>query len=854
MPGLLFATPWLLAALAALPALWLLLRLVPPPPRSVRLPTLTLLGVRDQTPPPAGRPPWWLTALRLGAVSLLILGLAGPTLKPDTSVAPPARLTLVIDNGWIAGAAWPRIEAAALERLDALRLSGTRVAVVTTAPPPGGWPAGGPRPPRFTDVATARATVQALKPWPWATDRAAAARAIPADGATVWISDGQATPGDAAFRTALRGAEVAVIEPATAALAMAGPSRDGWIGQIVRSPGAPDRIALAARDSRGLLLGREDLAVDDALVPARLPLDPAASARVARIEAEPGGHAGAVHLATAADDHPRVALVDGARQDEAPPLASAAFYVRRALEPHSTLVRITAAAAVRDPAALVILVDAPVAPGPLADALRRKAEGGAVIVSFAGPRIAEGGTALAPAPLRRGARALGGVLSWQKPLVIGGTAPDGPLAGLALPPEATVARQILAQGEAPGTMRWAWLSDGTPLVTARRVGAGLLVLVHTAPEPGWSALPLTGTLETMLRRLLPLARDPQALDIGATRPFVLESMLGADGTFTEPPIRAVIPAVDWPRAVAGAATPPGLYRSGDTVRPLDLQLGPTFRFVPARTAGLRVSTPGDAPVDLGGPLILAAVLLFAIDALVALALRGALPAAAALAVAWMAPSPAEAAQAVVQLAYVRTGDATIDRTSADGLAGLGDVLRTRTAVAPGPPAGVDPARDGLGRYPVLYWPVTARQRLGPDAAARLRDYLDRGGLILFDLPMSGDPAAARTLLAPLGLPPLAELSAKHVLARSFYLLRTPPPGTWVEAGTDGSSGRVSGVVLARGGWAAKWRRDSAVAWPEREAAWRFGVNVVLYALTGTYKADGVHTRNLLDRMADDPPR
>jgi hypothetical protein len=167
---------------------------------------------------------------------------------------------------------------------------------------------------------------------------------------------------------------------------------------------------------------------------------------------------------------------------------------------------------------------------------------------------------------------------------------------------------------------------------------------------------------------------------------------------------------------------------------------------------------------------------------------------------------------------------------------------------------VDPARDGLGRYPVLYWPVTAGQRLAPAAVARLRDYLDRGGLIVFDLPAGGGAGAARALIGPLGLPPLAEISNRHVLARSFYLLRTPPAGTWVEAGTEGSSGRVSGVILTRGGWAAQWRSDPPAAWPQREAAWRFGVNVVLYALTGTYKADGVHTRNLLDRMAADPPR
>src|SRR5688572_1556231 len=91
--SLVFATPWLLAAAALLPALYLLLRLTPPAPRRVRLPSLKLLGERDEPPPPASRPPLWLLLLRLGAVALLLLGLAGPTWKPAGVDLAPARLT-----------------------------------------------------------------------------------------------------------------------------------------------------------------------------------------------------------------------------------------------------------------------------------------------------------------------------------------------------------------------------------------------------------------------------------------------------------------------------------------------------------------------------------------------------------------------------------------------------------------------------------------------------------------------------------------------------------------------------------------------------------------------------------------
>ena len=850
MGALVFATPSLLAAAALLPALYLLLRLTPPAPRRLRLPSLKLLGARDAPPPPASRPPLWLLLLRLGAVVLLLLGLAGPTWRPAASDAVPPRLMLIVDNGWVAGAAWPRVRAAALGRIDALRLSDTSVAVMPTATPPGGWPGGRPPAPRFVDIATARATIEALQPWPWPTDRAAIARQLP-DGAKLWIADGVEDVGAAVLRRRIRGATVLIVAPQAAAIRVAGRSGGGWAAQFVRPADGNAASEFIVRDKRGAVLARADVEFDGTTATARLAIDPGAN--VARLEV--ADSAGGVVLIDATVARPRIALIDGARQGDAAPLESGAFYVRRALDPHAEIARLPIDAALRDPAKLLLLIDAPVAPGPTATALLERARRGAVIVSFAGPRIAENGTAVSPVPLRAGARSLGGVLSWQTPQRIGGYAPNGPLARLPMPPEATVARQILGRDDAPGALRWAWLADGTPLVSARREGAGLLVLVHTSAAPGWSALPLSGVFEAMLRRLLPLAANPGSLDIAADRPLTLDRMLDAGGELVPAPIRARIAPADWERAVASPRTPPGLYRAGEALRPLNLDLGPAYRFTPLRTDGLRLAAATNQPVDVGRWLILAAVLLIVADGFVALALRGVLPRFAALALLLVEAPPADAAPAQVQLGYVRTGNPARDRVSSDGLASLARVLRARTAVAPAVPQGVDPSRDALGRYPILYWPVLGARPLPASAVIRVRAYLDRGGLILFDFVGGNDGGGtARAVLGPLGLPQLEELDERHVLARSFYLIRRQPPGSWTEAGTAGDGDRVAGVVIGGADWGTAWSEKSSELPARREAAWRFGINVVMYALTGTYKADQVHTRTLLDRMGADAPR
>ena len=64
----------------------------------------------------------------------------------------------------------------------------------------------------------------------------------------------------------------------------------------------------------------------------------------------------------------------------------------------------------------------------------------------------------------------------------------------------------------------------------------------------------------------------------------------------------------------------------------------------------------------------------------------------------------------IHLAYVVTGDGLVDETSRTGLDGLGGILRARTAVDARPALGVDPERDDLSLYPLVYWPMTAAQK------------------------------------------------------------------------------------------------------------------------------------------------
>jgi hypothetical protein len=84
----------------------------------------------------------------------------------------------------------------------------------------------------------------------------------------------------------------------------------------------------------------------------------------------------------------------------------------------------------------------------------------------------------------------------------------------------------------------------------------------------------------------------------------------------------------------------------------------------------------------------------------------------------------------------------------------------------------------------------------------------------------------------------------------------PPPdpdaGPAPARGGDG----VSPVIIGGNDWASAWAVDnegrglvavSPGGDQQREMAVRFGINVVMYALTGNYKTDQVHVPALLER-------
>jgi hypothetical protein len=517
-------------------------------------------------------------------------------------------------------------------------------------------------------------------------------------------------------------------------------------------------------------------------------------------------------------------------------------------------------------------------------------------------------------PLRQGERNFGGVLSWNEPQMLAPFPDDGPFAGLTRPQDVHVRRQVLAKPSpdlAERTM--ASLEDGTPLITRRTDGAGQIILFHVSAETSWSDLPLSGTFVEMLRQIVQLSRASMGNTggNGKSEPLPPYRLLTAEGTLTTPtgPAQPLDPARDLARP-ADQTHPPGFYGSEEGFVARNL-LPPGTRIfplpVPPDMPLVRASVSGPQPVDLVPPLLIVALALALIDGLAVLWLNGGLAlrraATAALAPLALAatlvlpPDPARADDSkpgdevlierldTTHLAYVSTGETNVDEISRQGLFGLTQFLTYRTALEPGAPVGVDIAKDELSAFPLIYWPVSATAPM-PDQAAinRIGAYMRSGGTVLFDTRDQAEHVFGNTqetpngqrlrqILADLDVPPLEPVPRGHVLTRSFYLLSQFPgryadSPLWVEAGQGenrtGSAAPVSAdgvtpIMITANDFAGAWAMDD-IGNPllptvppdetQREYAFRTGVNIMMYMLTGNYKGDQVHVPALLERLGN----
>ena len=169
----------------------------------------------------------------------------------------------------------------------------------------------------------------------------------------------------------------------------------------------------------------------------------------------------------------------------------------------------------------------------------------------------------------------------------------------------------------------------------------------------------------------------------------------------------------------------------------------------------------------------------------------------------------------------------------------------------------------LFSYPLLYLGGDREFDPLPEPhVKRLARHLIFGGTLIIDSadprPGAGFDKSVRRLVGRLFVSErLTRIKPEHTIYKSFYLLNRPVGRVSAVPYLEGvvRDGRLA-VIYSQNDLGGAWARDNFGQWEfdvhpggqrQRELAFRWGVNLVMYALCVDYKADQVHIPFILKR-------
>jgi len=985
-----FHQPLWLLPLLLLPLLWWWLRQRDRQPLTVAFPATRLL-LNFVNLVPRARPPIWRRVLQLLLLASLMVALAQPywpSRRPPIANQPTL---LVIDNGWLAGQHWGSLQQAAITLLDQLPADQPVYVISTTslaAPlPPLGQPP--------IAVEEAKAMIGRWQPNSWPIDPGFAEylKAQPwwhQLGQIWWLTAPMqdqasknamadltaALPMGGRLRPLLVGRQQAVLTgltplnsltvPTDTALPANAIKPDGWLVQL-NSSGGSQRQELQLVDEDGQLLAQQQVTLVGGVqtIPLLAPTPQLAKASQLRLVGQ--RHPGGVWLLPVGAGHAGVGLIGQAGSLQSrPPLSQAAHYLTQALQPSppvmADVTALLAEGGGNSPPAMMLWPEDQMLNAEERAALTAWVSRGGVLLRLGvsgdapdgavmvGDDMGQGNRAsgvirdaLLPGRLLAEPRRFGGLLSPQVQQRVRAAA-NTPVADL---PEVELAIQqawLSLPDVDQASETWLSLPDGSPLLSARPLGQGWLLLLHVPATPNWSDLPMSALFPQLLQRLAAFAAQQPAVRGMAAMPAHGQSLAGNLATATEAlPAPLSVPALtktaglmawrqldgygrlvpaqshsqalplDKPTAVT-YDHPPGYYGMAGSARPLN----PDWQ-----AAGLQI-LDGEPWQNLAETNLTKPCLLLALALLTLLGLcdavgrrprlyssppaqpsapsgaqppdqspvqspaqpmpalsppkswRGWFGKRLALLVVMMvlalmatnrplSAQPATSFAEPASLAYVIGNDARLNRLCDTGLSELIGVMAMRTSLTLAAPVGLDLTKPevqaAVGRYPMLYWLVPPGDgAVSPALLQGLRRYIALGGLLVMDLGQRGSGLLPAAWADAMALPPLTAMPADHVLTRSFYLLRQldgqPGLGEPLLLARAAAGMEVAPAIVARRNWVAAWSEASLAdlqAKGDGEMAIRSGINLVIYAFTGQYKADQVHMPTIMQRLGQPVP-
>lgn len=585
-----FGAPWVLLGFLSFPALWFLMRSTPPTPRREGFPAIRLLfDLQSQDQEPA-KMPLWQRLLRLALAGAVITGMADPKLTADQAMSGEGPVLILVDNGWASAPHWEDRLRQIEMLIDQAGESNRPVSIITTAMPEDGG-AFVQTPP--VNAAEARSIISDLDAVPWPVDRAQAlsiledmqARGTIQNADIFWLSNGldsELTTEFSQFLDSLGDVSVFLPQEQDLPFLITEPSYEGDILRVdVRralqeeSEALAQTLNLSAYDEQGRPIMQSEAVFEEgqdiATATFRVPLE--VRNDIARISINGEEYAGATLLMDERWRLRPVGVIEAPQSLSGQDLLREDNYVFQALNPHADVTIGGADDILSEDQSVIVMPDSASLSEGEEETLRQWVENGGTLLRFAGPRLgaslSDGAPqdSLLPVPLREGVRVLNENFAGAEPQPIGEFSDNSPFANIDIQGDVTVTRQILAEPSVDLDRHvWARLEDGTPIITARQIGEGWSVLVHTTGNTDWSNLVLSGMFVEIMRGVV---SHSQGLDQGLISAGALEpplQSLDTQGRLTVPPAVAQSISAEVVEAGEMSALYPAGYYGTDSAR------------------------------------------------------------------------------------------------------------------------------------------------------------------------------------------------------------------------------------------------------------------------------------------------
>ena len=905
LSALSFGNPIALWGLLSIPGIWLLLKIYPPAPKTIFFPAIKFLTNINNDEETAGNTPLWLLLFRILLVIILILAFAQPIYNAKPNFLNNNPLLLIVDNGWSSSINWEKRKENLIEYVDRAEQQKIPIIILPTAPKNNILK----EKLLLLNASDAKSYIELLTPNPWPSDYRLLNEKIEElskdkNYNIIWLWDGIDHENDDSSQIFSKKLEsignLNVIDflnssPIKIIKKVSNSDNNNLSIEIQRNFGSLEEIIfIRANGNNGKLLNRKQLTFkeNERIISTDLIIPNDLRNELISVSIENVNNAGAVYLSDEKWRKRNVGIYGDKEAFRTQPLLSPAYYLDRAINSFHKVEISQIEDLIKSELSVIILPGVGTLGEDINSKLKTWIRNGGILIRFAGPNLEGSNTDLLPVKLRSvDSRAFGGALSWTEPVSIKTFSKRSPLFGIKIDKDILIKKQVIAEPSSDLiTKTWATLEDGTPLITGEKYDKGWNVFFHITANADWSNLPLTGTFVEILDKIINMSMGQMDnTDIIPLHPYKL---LDGFGRLVEPTSEALPTDFNKENLTPSSGHAPGYYGNELFMRSLNLgnkleSLSPQTITFSEETVIERFSSKNT--LNFKSYLLVTLLILIFLDYFISLNIRGRINLNKLLNLSKLiiiisifqvtfntnfAEANTKASALETHLAYVLTLDEEIDSTSYLGLYELTRVLRERTSVEAGPPIGINIAKDDISFYPVIYWPILSNEDFLSDITIKkIQDYMKNGGLIVFDTrdqspnniitkKDSQEQQYLRAILKSLDLPALIEVPENHVIRRSFYLLDELPGrytggSVWVEATARNSRDGVSSIIIGGNNWAAAWAKDNTnkpiyTVIPggekQREFSYRFGVNLVMYAMTGNYKADQVHIKSILKRL------